>query len=115
MTVYFIQADDQRRCIKIGCSGNVGTRFHELQIACPVRLHVIGLCPGGSRVERELQKRFRAYNLWGEWYLPAPEILALVATLPPFDKTAIRLPHRVHRSSRSWLNPYPHFVEGSAA
>lgn len=77
--VYFIQSASGG--IKIGSARDIGRRMKELQTAHPVKLEVLASTTGGQPVERAYHERFAAARLHGEWFSPAPEILAEIERL----------------------------------
>lgn len=77
MAVYFIQAVDGGP-IKIGSSGNPDMRLSDLQVANPKVLRILATMPGGTPQEWALHEQFKKYRVQGEWFTPAPEIMALI-------------------------------------
>lgn len=80
--IYFAQAGDDGP-IKIGyCakSGGVRKRMAELQTGCPwpIRIRRVMEAPHRIQTEFELHRKFAAYRMAGEWFMPAP-VLALFA------------------------------------
>ncbi|HYF49087.1 MAG TPA: helix-turn-helix domain-containing protein [Planctomycetota bacterium] len=78
-SVYFIQCATEPRLIKIGHSGSVNKRLSELSYMSPVPLAILGVVPGGLAREKELHRKFRRFLHHGEWFSPAPELLAWVS------------------------------------
>lgn len=76
--VYFIQQGTDGP-IKIGHTKNVDRRLRSLSTGSPVALHVLALTPGGEREERALHRRFDSLRMQGEWFAPAPELIAFIA------------------------------------
>jgi hypothetical protein len=77
--VYFIQAEGGGP-IKIGVTtGSAETRLASLQTGSPVKLRIVTTTPGDPALERKLHHRFAAHRLHGEWFSPAPELLAFIA------------------------------------
>lgn len=72
--VYFARRPDG--AIKIGCSTYPEGRIAILKTAIPLRL--LGSCPGNVVVEKTLHYRFRRWRLDGEWFQPAPTLLAYI-------------------------------------
>lgn len=80
--VYFVQAADGGP-VKIGRSADPLARVASLQTANPDHLRILATMPGGSAVERALHRTFEAHRVRpdGEWFHPAPEVLAFVREL----------------------------------
>lgn len=76
--VYFLQAEGTG-LIKIGFSKNPGRRFRNARAFASEPLRLLGLHPGGRRLERKLHRAFRAECSHGEWFHPVPDLLAAVA------------------------------------
>jgi hypothetical protein len=81
--IYFIQNGTGE--VKIGYTENVRRRLHNLQIASPTTLNVIGQMPGTVSEEREIHHRFAHARLVGEWFRPDPDMIALAKQYPPPD------------------------------
>lgn len=75
---YFIGGDIG--AIKIGCSVNVQVRLKDIQACSPIPVRILAL-RAGRRRERLYHRRFAAHRLHGEWFSPAPEILAEIERL----------------------------------
>lgn len=76
--VYFFQREDG--AIKIGFSRCPVERFHEVRMQLPGReLKILAICGGSSFTEASLHRAFADFNIEGEWFRPAPEILELVS------------------------------------
>ncbi|MCW1431424.1 GIY-YIG nuclease family protein [Novosphingobium sp. JCM 18896] len=78
--VYFIQAGENGP-IKIGTTTNLRMRVKKLQQAQAEKLAVRALRKGGVATERKYHARFKAHHKRGEWFNPAPEILAEIERL----------------------------------
>lgn len=81
--VYFIQRGGDGP-IKIGFSKNPTARLAQLQASVPEPLRLLAVeydLWGGKSLEQRLHKRFKEHRLSGEWFSPAPAILAHVAAL----------------------------------
>lgn len=75
--VYFVQAENG--LIKIGVSNDPRARLRSLQTGSPVDLTLLGAAPGrGREMEAELHERFAAHRVRGEWFQPAPELIAYI-------------------------------------
>lgn len=89
--VYFIESQPSG-AIKIGYSGSLRQaeqRRKALQIARhPETLRIKAVIDGDLKFEDELQCRFEAHNLGGEWFSPHPELLEFIAAsaYDPYDK-----------------------------
>jgi hypothetical protein len=80
--IYFVQTESGP--IKIGFVRKVVTqRLKELQVGNHEHLVLIGWKLGTVAEERELHHRFQHLWIRGEWFRPAPELLALVKKHPP--------------------------------
>jgi DNA-binding XRE family transcriptional regulator len=75
--VYFIQAG-AGGAIKIGVAEDISRRVAGLQTGCPDLLTVLAVLPGTQRDERRLHSMLRAFRHRGEWFKPAPQVLAAV-------------------------------------
>lgn len=73
-SVYFV--GNLEHAIKIGVSISMTPRLRELQCGSPVPLEVFATRPGGYDRESAYHMQFAAHRLHGEWFSPAPEILA---------------------------------------
>lgn len=76
--VYFIH---DGRAIKIGFSQSVSGRLHDLQVASPTKLHLVGYMDGTPADESALKKKFSDIRLRGEWFEPSDLILDYVEEL----------------------------------
>lgn len=75
--VYFIQADGGP--IKIGVAAHPARRLAELQTSSPYELHLLAMMPGqGALGESALHARFEHRRMRGEWFAPAPDLLAYI-------------------------------------
>lgn len=75
--VYFIQRGDDGP-VKIGYSRNPKGRLVSLQTSIPERLCILGIVDGGKTEEMRLHRHFSAHCIHGEWFHPAPELLAYI-------------------------------------
>lgn len=79
--VYFVQGDSDSP-IKIGITrGSMERRLKALQTGNPEVLSVLATAPGWSVTEAEIHEHFAGARVWGEWFSPTPELLALVDDL----------------------------------
>ena len=80
-TIYFVESED-RGLIKIGfTTGKVSKRMLTLQTGSASPLKLLATCSGTPAVERWYHQNFIAFKQSGEWFTPAPEILAEIARL----------------------------------
>lgn len=79
--VYFIQASGGDDLIKIGRSIDLRRRFKDLSDMSPLPLIVIGITPCKRPPEQEnyLHHRFNHIRAWGEWFLPADDLLHYIS------------------------------------
>lgn len=77
--VYFVQAK-VLRLVKIGFASDAGDRLRTLQVGSPDELHLIGFIYSNNAkaLEAELHTRFSDHRHHGEWFQPAPELLAFI-------------------------------------
>lgn len=76
--VYFIQAGNGGD-IKIGFSVSPGRRLAALQTGSAMHLSLLGVVAGPQSFELAVHTKFRAHRVKGEWFRPAPDILAFIA------------------------------------
>lgn len=76
--VYFITSGT---AIKIGTSRHPARRLAVMQTGHPGKLELLATCEGDAKVERAYHQRFAVFRQGGEWFAPAPEILAEIARL----------------------------------
>lgn len=74
--IYLIQCGEDGP-IKIGYASSVDRRVRYLQTGSPHKLVVLHSFEGDKNVERALHRCFKEHRLTGEWFAPAPAILAL--------------------------------------
>lgn len=80
--IYFAEAVGVGN-IKIGFTdGPVESRIADLQTGCPVPIRLLGTAPGTLGDEKDLHRRFAAQRVHGEWFKPAPDLLALIGARP---------------------------------
>lgn len=85
--VYFIQAGADGP-IKIGVAHEPAMRLAALQTAHAYELFIRQAIAGGHDLEASLHERFAHLRLLGEWFAPAPELLAYIASLESPEQTA---------------------------
>lgn len=76
---YFIQAEPGT-LIKIGVSTNPAKRFQSIRTGNP-NVRLLATMPGKRRDEQRLHLRFAKLRHKGEWFRPAPELLAFIDSL----------------------------------
>lgn len=93
--VYFIRAHTGH--IKIGHSSKVLQRYADLQVSWPVPLELLAVVVGTHRLEKQLHEKFAEHRVQGEWFNPAPELLAVIdqAKCDPYTRPVP--PRRVGR------------------
>jgi hypothetical protein len=76
---YFVQAVDGG-LIKIGATTDPIRRLQLIQACSPVRLRILGVMWNrGWLYEQDLHRDFDDLREYGEWFRPAPELLAYIA------------------------------------
>lgn len=82
--VYFVQEMGGAERIKIGITTSMRHRIRQLQTGSPESLAIIHTEPGGAKREQYFHRRWARYRYRrnGEWFNPAPSILAYVASAP---------------------------------
>lgn len=75
--VYYIEAATLG-LIKIGTTTNIKNRLADLQMTSPANLRVLYTCTGNRTLEATLHRRFWQHRSHGEWFHPAPEVLAFM-------------------------------------
>lgn len=79
--VYFVQHGSDG-LIKIGRSEDPATRLASMQTDSPVELRLLVAIEVPARhFETQLHRHFAAHRVHGEWFVPAPELLALISEL----------------------------------
>lgn len=80
--VYFIgKAGCDQTAIKIGRTVDLKARHAAIQACSPVGVEVLASRPGGAIREGAYHQQFAEHRLHGEWFNPAPEILAEIERL----------------------------------
>jgi hypothetical protein len=77
--VYFIRAANGM--IKIGYARDLWTRLRTLQSGHSEPLEILVYSRGDPVTEERLHEAFRRYRRGGEWFEPAPPLLAYIADL----------------------------------
>lgn len=81
--IYAIQAG-KGGSIKIGFSASPENRIRELSTGVPHAIKPLGVMEGTVQEERALHKRFYEHHVRGEWFRPAPDVLAFVRAMNPW-------------------------------
>ncbi len=75
--VYIIESEEG--LIKIGLSRNPQKRLKSLQRQTRYKLKILLVIPNGGREkEKEIQERYKKYNVFGEWFEKSPEIMNFI-------------------------------------
>jgi hypothetical protein len=82
--VYFMQVAPDGP-IKIGWTKVLSQRLSQVQTTSPHEIRLLATTPGDDSLEGRLHKRFAHLHLRGEWFSPAPELLAFISSLPGFQ------------------------------
>lgn len=97
--VYFVQAGAGGP-IKIGVASNMSQRLCALQTGSPDLLSLLATLPGTTKDEMRLHRLLRSFRHRGEWFRPAPEVLAAVEAARdgrfPEECTSERVGHFSH-------------------
>jgi hypothetical protein len=73
--IYFVR-HGRTGPIKIGIADRPHARFQTLQSAHFEQLYLLGMVEGTEVAEQLWHARFEEHRIRGEWYHPAPELLA---------------------------------------
>jgi len=87
--VYFIEAPSIK-LIKIGRTQDVKKRISELQVGSPVPLRLLGVVPGDSAMEKQIQDKFKHLRKHGEWFRESVQLLEYIGVVLEKIKTATR-------------------------
>jgi len=94
--IYFAQEEPDGN-IKIGFTdGDPAERVRSLQTGCSATLVLLAVGEGTQADEKDLHRKLKRFRVRGEWFRPAPEVLALVTEyvergfVPPAGKRAPR-------------------------
>ena len=79
--IYFIQADING-LIAIGFTQSLETQLDSIKTSSPVPISILAIIDGDFRKETELHEKFSSLRKYGEWFEPAPELIAFIKTLP---------------------------------
>lgn len=77
--VYFLRRFDGTGPVKIGCSAYPGQRARQISSDLKEKVVVICHAQGGFVEEQRLHRQLATHRLDGEWFHPAPEVLAIAA------------------------------------
>jgi len=86
--IYFIRGKESGN-IKIGYSADPEQRKSNLQTANYEELEFIGIMDGSIEDEAKIQEMFSTFNIRGEWYRPAQEVVAFA------KKNAVKSKERI--------------------
>lgn len=75
--IYALEQGD-REAIKFGFSRSLHTRLNTIRTASSSPVKLLAHYPATHAEERRLHKQLQKFRLKGEWYDPAPEIMAIV-------------------------------------
>lgn len=75
--IYFIRAVESGK-IKIGESDNPVARIKQLKTGSPEKLEILGVISGGRYREKDLHKKFKQYQVRGEWFKSNPELTKFI-------------------------------------
>ncbi len=76
--LYFIEGGG---LIKIGKTDDISRRLRELQFMSPVPLKLKAFFPGFGKYEHSIHGTLYRYRKHGEWFEPAPQVLAMIERL----------------------------------
>jgi len=100
--VYFVRAKGSGR-IKIGTTDRaVEKHVSEISSFCPEGIELLGTVKGGICTEDQLHQQFAKYRRNGEWFDPAPELLAVIKMATGFH------PSGRNDSTRTDIPPKPY-------
>ena len=77
--------------IKIGFTSNLRHRLTSIETSSSEEIFILSVIDGARELEQELHRRFWPHRVRGEWFAPVPELLAYIATLPPYTATRVRV------------------------
>lgn len=77
--VYFVQSGDGM--VKIGYARSPMTRLANLRASNALRVEMLVYAPGDSVAEERLHSAFAEHRRNGEWFSPAPALLAYIEEL----------------------------------
>lgn len=97
--IYFIQGETGGP-IKIGSSSNPWQRAADLQTGNPAKLRVLTVVPGERQDELALHARFSSLRIHGEWFEPAPALVAFIDGAVAAQRTSPPVPLPVQASVR---------------
>lgn len=83
--IYFIQ-NKETGLVKIGYASDVRQRFGAVQSASGSKLELLAHFPGGKPEEQALHEKLAAHRIRGEWFAPAPAVMACVAEALDHDQ-----------------------------
>lgn len=89
--VYFLRQANGEGAVKIGRSDRPHERLREANKWSPVPLEIVATLRGAPELEARLHAHLRAHHSHAEWFLPTPEVLAVLAEVSAgtFDVAAL--------------------------
>jgi hypothetical protein len=72
---------ERTKTVKIGSAVDAQRRLKHLQAASADPLVLLGVVPGAIPDEKRLQRKFMDHRERGEWFRPAPELMAFIGQL----------------------------------
>lgn len=85
--VYFVQGESGGP-VKIGTTTSILMRFRTLEASSPARLVLRAMVPGGPAEESAEHLAFAELRMHGEWFSPAPRLLARMRQIRGFSDGA---------------------------
>ena len=79
--IYFLQARDGNKPIKIGVTSDINKRLSQLRNTSPVNLQLLKAIEADKDLEQDIHRRFKDDRLHGEWFNPTPELLRFIGSL----------------------------------
>lgn len=83
--------------VKIGVAVDVQKRRRDLEHACGVALEVLAVFDSLGEREAELHEAFTAERQIGEWFIPTPDLMAVVTRAETIDALLDRYSDRIDR------------------
>jgi hypothetical protein len=93
--VYFLHAEGTN-LVKVGWTGDLDRRVHQLQTASPHKLRLLGVHLGDKDVERVYHKDLQPYRQRGEWFFLTHEVRRWLSRCLNMHYEAMRACCRFH-------------------